>query len=272
MPNVYETLSGHRIEYPELEPKLARFLARVQAAAAEPGATTATLAALVYGPENPLLDFSFVPGRGAITRETLEHPVYRVMSDIVHRADITPEQAQRMAAKHTLTVAEAAARLGVSEEAVRKGIRERRVPSWVKDGQYFLDPRNVDVLTLGARGPIPAHVEPLAYSVGFRRSAQGETFLRVLTPEKELEGEGQLARWRYAAVLTGGHGKLRLFKLEPGDKDNEFVFHGCYVKGRFTITEKVNDAKRAQARWEGLLALWRGVAPRRRGLDGRRPQ
>src|SRR5690606_15916627 len=73
------TVSGHTIEY-EANAPTARFLARVQALLDDPRSTEDEMIALVYGPDNPILDKTIFPGRGAVTPAVLAPPVSRVLT------------------------------------------------------------------------------------------------------------------------------------------------------------------------------------------------
>jgi hypothetical protein len=155
----HDTLSGHTITY-DADPKLARFMKRVAEASADPNVSEDQLMSLIYGLENPLLGAPMLGlPLGTLTPAAVSSPAYRVMGDLLFRKRVEKRgwDVAKMAAKYTLTIAEASARSGVSEDGLRKAAREGRVPSWVKDGQTFLEPRSLDVLVaergLGRRGP-----------------------------------------------------------------------------------------------------------------------
>src|SRR5688572_11563815 len=161
MTRVHKTLSGHRVEYPDPDPKLGRFLDRVREAFQDPKKTDDDMIGLIYGRENPLLEAT----NGMVTREVFENPVYRVLSDLIvqKRVIMDGTDPERIAAKYTLTVADVAARKGVSEDAIRKAVRENRLLSWVKGGSYFFEPRSIEAVPLGTRGPMPKGIEPISY-------------------------------------------------------------------------------------------------------------
>lgn len=257
---IHETISGQEIKYPEPEPKLERFLKRVQALVDDRKATEDDLVALVYGQENPILDQTIFPERGAVTREVLDNPVYQVLTDQLARKRMaqTGTDPAKLAAKFTLTVNEAAERKGVSPDAIRKAIRDRRLPSWRKAGEYYLEPRSLDAIELGKRGPIPERISPLEYDAGY--SPDLKAFLRLKsadgeTPTDAVHNKGSVARWRRAAVLTGGFGGARYFEIEPDPSaEEELKFQHYYVRGRFRIARKENNSKAAREAFEAFKA------------------
>jgi excisionase family DNA binding protein len=259
---IHTTLAGHRIEYPEPDPKLERFLKRVRTLAEDPNATEDELIALVYGADNPILDHAgLFPGRGAVTREVLDNPVYHVLTDFIARKRVASEglDVKRLAAKYTVSVPEAAEQLGVHTSAIYKAIQARRLPSWVKDGQHFLDPASLASFQVGTRGPVARDVEPLEYCAGYEagsmlqiRYPRTAAAAEAEEPEDRAPTTGTIKRWRRVGVLTGAKGKLRFFILEPGPEPNEIAFHTFYVRGKFGIAEKINNAKLAREAWDAF--------------------
>jgi len=66
--------------------------------------------------------------------------------------------------------------------------------------------------------------------------------------------ETTLQRWQRVAVLSGGHDRLRMLVLEPGENDDRFDFEGFFVEGKYNVVEKINDSKRARQAWERFKA------------------
>lgn len=265
MARIHETLSGHRVEFPDPDAKLEAFLDRVQKVFRDRGKTDDDMIALIYGKENPLLDAT----SGMVTREVFDNPVYAVLSDLIvrKRAAMEGTDPDRLAARYTLTVADVAARKGVSEDAIRKAVRERRLPSWVKGGSYFFEPRAVEGAVLGTRGPMPKGIAPIAYRVGYDGATESQFRLRtepggnqpvetdksMLTSQSPTIHDGTVERWRRAAVFAaGGRGKARFFELEPGAQAEKVEFQGFYVRGKFRITRKVNNPKEARKAWDSF--------------------
>lgn len=263
MPRTYVSLAGHKITYADPEPKVARFLQRVFDLATDPKVKSNALISLIYGSENPILDPTFFPERGAVTEAVLENPIYHVMADLLARkqadeAGVTPE---KMSRPFTLTVAQAAEQLGVSEDTLNRGIRARRIPSWVKEGQRYLDPRTFPALKLGLgkQGKLPEGFMRLKVRVGASHTGQ----IRVKHAGGELPTKAEaipyamettLPRSQKVAVLTAGHDKLRMFELIPGEEENEVEFEGYWVRGHFEIARKINGAAAARKAWESFKA------------------
>ena len=265
MARIHETLSGHRVEYPDPDPKLQKFLDRVQGVFQDRRKSDDDMIALIYGRENPLLEAT----NGMVTREVFDNPVYRVLGDLIVRKRVAVDgtDPDRLAAKYTLTVADVAARKGVSEDAIRKAVRESRLPSWVKGGSYFFEPKSVEAVPLGTRGPMPKGIEPISYRVGYDKTSNSQLRLRTEPggnepSETDESGpinqsratyDGTVERWRRAAVFTAGsRGSARFFELEPSSEREELEFHGFYVRGKFRVTRKLNNAKDARKAWESF--------------------
>lgn len=262
MPRIHVSLSGHRIEYPDPDAKTARFLQRLQALVDDPKTKTPDVVALIFGSENPIMDHTLFPERGAVTKEVLANPVYHVMTDLLARQQVKASRrpVEDYAKPYTLTVAQAAERKGVSPDAIRKAIKAHRLPSWVREGEYFLNPQSLDLLDLGARGPVPAGASPrLKVRVGASHTGQ----LQIKYPGGHLPNKAEaipysvetaLGRWQRAAVLTAGHDRIRMFVLEPGEQDNEVEFEGYWVRGKFNVVQKINGSAAARRAWESFTA------------------
>lgn len=277
MPRIHVTLSGHEIRYDDPGPELEHFLQRAQRLAENPEVTEGELVALVYSRENPILDHSIFPGRGTVTREVLDRPEYAVLQDLLFRKEVQQRaiDVRAIEARYTLTPGEVAERLGVHVSAVTKACQERRVSSWVKGRRYFLDPGALAPLEQGKRrGPAPGGgprlvAEPGRFDVkgrpttlSYRAGQEAGAVLRVRLPgpageavepsSKAAPAEGQVKAWRRVGVLHGRAGKLRFFELEPASEDGEVKLGALYVRGRFRVVEKVNNAKAAREAWEAF--------------------
>lgn len=147
----HRTVTGHLVEF-EAPPKVATFLRRLEDAVAEPKVTERELTGLAYSNENPFLDHTMFPGRGAVTKEVLADPAYRVMTDLLFRKRIVELKidVSKIEARYSMTPGEAAAELGVTEGAIRQAIAARRIASWYRDGRHYLDPRSLSSLELTA--------------------------------------------------------------------------------------------------------------------------
>lgn len=264
MPRIHVSLAGHEIKYDDPDPKLGRFLQKAFDLASDPKVKPDTLIALIYGSENPILDHTIFPERGMVTREVLENPVYHVLSDLLARkqaeaAGVTPD---KLSKHYTLTVPQAAEQMGVSEDTINRGIRARRIPSWVKDGQRYLDPRTLPAvaLGLGARGKLPEGFMRLKVRVGASHTAQ----VRVKHAGGELPSKAEAIPYalettlprsqRVAVLMAGANGTLRMFELLPGDEETRLPFEEFFVEGNFDIAKKINGAAAARKAWEGFKA------------------
>jgi hypothetical protein len=61
--------------------------------------------------------------------------------------------------------------------------------------------------------------------------------------------EGTLTNWRRIGVLAGSKDQARFFILEPGEIDDDF-----FVRGKFRIVEKINNAQQARQAYSAFTA------------------
>lgn len=134
--------SGHTVDY-EGTPRVVAFLRRIEATINDQNITHQQVIGLAYSNENPFLDHTMFPGRGAVTRAVLENPAYDVLTDLVFRKQLAEDGTpiEKIAAKYSMMVREAAAQLGITEGAVRQAIAAKRIGSWLKNGQHYLNPK-----------------------------------------------------------------------------------------------------------------------------------
>jgi excisionase family DNA binding protein len=243
------TLSGHRIEFERPTGALAEFFKRATKAAEDKRVTEDDLIALLYSDANPLLSPGFLPGRGVVTKETLAQPLYQVLQDLLLRKSLAQRKldVQAVADRHTLTMVEAAERLGVHVSAVQQAIKAQRLPSWIKANRHYLSPEAVDAFELSRRGP-----KPKGRKLTYRAGNEYGTSFRVRVPDsKVLEKSGravvaEVDEWSRIAVLSGGEGKYRFFELEPVASGLERLeFEGFYVVGPFRVIKKINNPREA---------------------------
>jgi len=253
---IHETLSGRRLECDDPSGELATFLGRLSSAVTDPAVTEDAFVALLYGRENPILDRSIFADRGAVTAQVTANPLWYVMTDLLGRKQVALGRldVDAAAARFTLSVADTAARLGISESAVRQAIESRRLPAWRKGGKWFIDPRAADAFMPGKQGPERATVPALEVRVGLLAGAS----LRLCGVDTSaLERDsldtkawaGQLREWESIGVLWSHGDKARFFRLVPGGEPAEIANQGLFVRGRFTIAETDNNARRARARF-----------------------
>lgn len=276
----HTTIAGHVIDYDQPRGKLAAFLKRVRDAAADPDVTEAELLVLIYSDENPLLEpFPLGGGRGQVTKAVLERPEYRVLQDLLFRKRVAEQglDVDQLAARFTLAPSEAAERVGVSVSAIRQAIAQQRLASWLRDGQHFLDPRDVDAFAEATegkrRGPRagaakttrggaerPPAGNALAVRLG---NADGVSFRLKLPGGEKLPGahkvgpnqhEGQIETWERIGVISGGEGEYRFFELVPGAEERELARGPFFVRGRFDFAQKVNNSRQAREAFKAFEA------------------
>jgi excisionase family DNA binding protein len=211
------------IGLPVLAPSVAAFLDRMHAAVDNPKITKNDLVALVYGRENPLLDHAMVPGHSMVTAETLKHPVYLALMDLLDRKRIVlgTLDVAKVRACYTIPVNEAAERLGVHPGAVRQAIKAKRLSAWKIDGQWLLRSESIESFRMAMggerRGPPP--------QLRLRWGTENHHMLKVKhLAELERENrtgpkinEGTLTSWERVGVFYGANGAVIFEELEPGD-------------------------------------------------------
>lgn len=261
MPRIHLSLAGHEIRYDDPTPSVERFLKRANDLVADAEATEDDLTLLVFGADNPILDRTLFPERGMVTKEVLENPVYHVLQDLLarKRAAVKGQTAEQLGRPFTLTVAEAAAQAGVTEDAINKGIRDRRIPSWVKEGRRFLDPRVLPALGLGKRGPLPSGIHPFEFEVGYDAVTNSGMSIKIPSGEfpasqNDPSYDDTCDRWRRVAVRCSSPTGIRVFVLEPGSKKAQLRHHHFYVSGKFDVVQKLNGDKAAREFWKAFKA------------------
>lgn len=257
----YTTIAGETLEYPRPGPEVAAFLSRVRAAAEDPRVSEGALVELIYGSENPILDHTIFKGRGAVTLEVFENPVYHVMLDLLSakRVQLGTLDPERAASRYTMTVSEAAAALEMTPSAVRQAIASKRLAAWKPGNEYLLDPHSVATYRehVKRRGP---RAEP---ALRIRMGSKPGASFRVKAPVLEeasrtkIEGGGKLIeatvpRFARAAIAFSGKQMNRMFVLEPASEENAFEFDGFEVRGRYRVIEKINGAEEASKRFRAF--------------------
>jgi hypothetical protein len=258
--DIHVTVSGFSIDY-DATPKVRAFLKRLEALISDPQTTEQEMIGLAYSQENPILDHTLHPTRGMVTAEVLKNPVRKVVQDMLFRKDIVFNNldVEKIAARFSMTVGEAAASIGVTEGAIRQAIGAERLAAWNKQGRHYVDPRFVKALEIGTRAPVgakkPTAVVPLEVRMG---SASGAS-LSVKSKHPILIDEqigkashGQITSWTRVLVRTTGEGgSKRAWVLVPGPEDNQIAHDEFFVRGRFTIAETTNNPKKADEIWKG---------------------
>jgi excisionase family DNA binding protein len=252
-------MAGEDLEYDTPTPAVRAFLARVIDASADPRVSESELVELIYGAEDPILKQGVIPNHGLVTRETLADPLYHVLTDLLgrKRVQLGTLDPERAAGEYTITVTEAAERLGVHPSAVRQAIQAHRLDAVKRGGIHLLKSRSIDSYRVSRRGPKPAEPEP-ALEVVVGNDEGGSFRLRVIGGEVEETGRkghrvsGIVRSFARAAVISGGKGAYRFFELEPADAEEELAVGAFSVRGRFTIARKENNARRANEEWKAF--------------------
>lgn len=244
----YKTIVGETLEYETPTPEIAAFLSRVMLAAHDPNVTEPALTELVFGKENPVLDQTIFPGRGAVTKAVMASPLYHVMMDLVGAKRLqVGTLAPNAYDAFKLTVNEVAKELDVTPGAVRQAIAAGTLTAIKRGATYLIDPRSVatyrELHTRRGRPATPA--------VRVRYGSKPGVSFRVKFPElKHLDQHGHVIdaeapRFERAAVAFSGDGKNQCFVLAPSKKSERFERDGFFIEGRFRVIARVNDPARA---------------------------
>lgn len=261
----YTSTTGEVIEYPTPSPETAAFLRRAIAAANDPSVTEGELLELLYGRENPILAQGIFPGRGAVTKAVLADPLYAVIVDLQQQKAVLAGSfvAERDAKPYTLTVAEAAERIGISPDAVRKAIRAARLSALRVDGEYRIAPNDADVyrdhvVPRGSAEPRPtvtqAIVEVTAGAPALvvrcgsapGRSLRIKADTRVQTTGKKGGVVDAIVQsFAEAIVATSGATTNHAFILQASRDTTRIEWGPFFVEGRFKVVDTIRDAKLA---------------------------
>ncbi len=263
----HETINGRSVEY---EPSAAerKFLQRVEALVDDAKASELELRGFIYGPDNPLLTQQH--GYSFVTAAAFESPVLRVALDLLDRKKVAAGSLdlEKAAARYTMTVAQAAERLGLSPSTIRMAVLSERLASWMVDGEIRLDPAAVGAYEVSRRGTPPK----LLVSAG----SHDGTSLRVRVEGGELDVtdkeraivHGEVKQWQRVHVITGanraGETTYRYWAIAPGGQQRRIELGDLKVVGRFTVVEQKNGKAASEAWYE------ESGAPQPEPHDGRR--
>lgn len=247
----YRTVNGQTLEY-EATPKVAAFLRRLEEGVDNPKVGEQELVGLAYSSENPFLEHTMFPGRGAVTKEVLANPAYHVMTDLLFRKRMAERKfdVSKLAAKYTVSIPEAAEQLNINENAVRKAIASGRLPSWVKeDGRQYIDPKSLETIEVGTRGPKKG---------SYKAPEQGS---EPREPGEERTIKLRDERLEDAVAHTNGE-----VEAEPLD-----VIMGQEKDAGLKVSVEAEDVERiAGNRKHGCIRQWRRVAVMTKGIGGTR--
>jgi excisionase family DNA binding protein len=247
-------VNGKVLVFDEPPPDIAAFVDQVRAAASSKKVSLDGLIAMIYGSDNPLLSKTMLPGYSMVTPEVFENPVYRVLLDLLDRKRVQLGQLDpvKAAARYTLSIPEAAEKMGVHRNAIVNAIDTGKLPVWIKGDRYYLDPATLHAYEPEKRGASPRLQIRFGNAPGMSFRFKAPTELDDLTKVDEHVKEGVLAKWKRIAVITGEpkENKFRFYVLEPASTQDHLK-HGPFgVEGRFRVVEKTNNAVDAQAAWK----------------------
>ncbi len=260
---IHTTLTEHRIEY-DPSPEVEAFLTRLEDMISDPKVNEQQMIGVAYSRENPLLDKTMHPIRAMVTKDVFDDPAYAVMADLLFRKRVAQEKVDvnKLAAKYTVTVAQAAEQLGIHQSAVRQAIEARRLASWMKDGKHFLEPSSLASFAQssgkGRAGKKSEMSSELDIVLG--HAAGASLRVRSAKPVETIERvdgnvvHGRLAAgWKKIVVLTTAGNSKRGFALEPGApgaEPQEINHPPFYVRGNFHIYLHGNSAKKTGDIWD----------------------
>ena len=263
----YLMINNRVLEFDAPDASTQAFVARLHAMVLDPKTTEHAMSDLIYSDENPLLGPPPLPmpGRGWVTGDTLKNPVWHMMQDLISRKQIVLGKLDlsEVRKSYTVSVSDAAAKLGIAASAVRKAIMEWKLSAWRDGDQWWIDPRSVASYQVARRGPAPALDICLGSVPGSALKVKASNELEDKHRVHDNVLSGRLTQWRRIAVLTikdterdsEDTSKIqRLFVLEPGGQESEIRLGEFYVRGRFTITEKINSTLKAQDAWKAFEA------------------
>lgn len=263
----YTAINGEVIEYPTPDAKTAAFLARVIAATNDPRVSEGELVELVYGKENPILDQTLFPGRGAVTADVFENPLYHVMSDLICQKQVLEGRFDRVRAaeRYTLSVNEAAEVIGVTPDAVRKAIKAHKIPAWQREGSWRLDPRDVEtykthVVPRKPRSGGSERKDSRSPALRVRAGSEPGRSLRIKAPNKRVVTKAgsitelEVDAFERAAVATTSTKTLHVFILEPSDAVERLEWGPLGIEGRFRVVEKITNERKAAEAWKAFRA------------------
>jgi excisionase family DNA binding protein len=241
----YQLVSGETLEYATPPPQVEDYLAQVRSAAQDPDVALGELVDLIYSSENPLLDSGVIPGRGVVTREAYDHPVFQIMLDqiSIKRIQLGQLDIERDSERFSMSASEAAEQLGVSVSAIRQAIYSDKLAAQKKGGEWRIDPASVDAYEVSNRGPAKPLEVVMGGIPGYSLSVKcdGELVRTASGPDGETVGE--FRRWSSASIKSVDKSRdtVLFWELVPGPAENEIENGRLYVRGRFKVRRKVND-------------------------------
>lgn len=256
-------ISGEVLEF-EAGPQLADFLARVRVATNDPSVSLTELTELIYGEENPLLERGIIPGRGVVTKAAFENPAYHALLDLIDQKRIVMGELNPEAAKdgYTMTVAEAADRLGVTTAAVRQAIGADRIDGEKVGGQWRVRPSSVEAYaSTPRRGPVRqgALEVIMGNQPGCSLSVHTDGTLEPHRREKNTV-HGQFTDWQWGAakLVNKSTGTVRCVWFQRDDEADIQTFDtdcGLHARGRVKVVRTEDEGEAAAKAFRAMKGL-----------------
>jgi hypothetical protein len=150
-------LCGRAIRYPEPDRQTRAFMKRAATLAADPHTAPEIVRAVIFGPDNPIMARHPTLSGGYPDARTLRNPLYWVCVDLVLRAEMRANGIPLDGAGRpfTMSIPEAARKLGRYEHAIHNAIENRTLHAWVHEGRSYLLPAEVAAYNVPRRGRPP---------------------------------------------------------------------------------------------------------------------
>ena len=151
----HQLLSGETLEYEKPQGELAMFIDDPRTAVDDSTITEGAFIERLYSPKNPLLDKDMMPGRGTVTKAVFADVRYHLMGDLLGRKRVAlgTLDMEKVRARYSMTVKDAAAAAGVDENAIHQAIAARRLSSMRENGERRVDPAQIATYRLAYGEP-----------------------------------------------------------------------------------------------------------------------
>lgn len=252
----HQLLSGETITVELRTADEAQFFARLQFEADNETTTEAALVDVMYGPDNPILTHGVLEGRGLVTREVFARPLYHAMLDLLDRKrlQVGGMDADAVEGRASLTVREAAERLGISDNAVRQALAARRLSGTKIGGQWRLDASAVESYKPSRRG-LSSPVEVVlgnTEGMSFRVKHPGQLEDKRKVGKRMFRGQIAAGWKRFGIIITAGD-LCHFFEFEPGPRQVSTTYGGPFsLRGRYEV---VRDVKGQLAATDAFAAF-----------------
>lgn len=258
----YTTSSGEVLELNLTEAE-AQYFAHLQQLAGDVTASVADLVMALYSADNPIMEKG-PDGMGWVTRAVFSRPAYHAFTDLLQRKEAQRRLAVELERRFSVSVAQAAAELGISERSVRRAITENRLPGLKVKGQHYTTEAGLAAYKVGKTGPqsdsrirrtMPG---PLEIVEG---SSPGHSLEFKTDGKRELvERRGRTVRlirvtdWTWAVVKTNDTTReergRRLFLLRPADQFEHMDFGPLGFDGGLQVAARLNNPEEVSSYWK----------------------